>query len=236
MKYIASVSFGKDSLAMLLKLIELNYPLDEVVFYDTGMEFQAIYNVRDKIIPILDEHNIKYIELKPKKPFLYTMFEKPVKERSGGVHYGYSWCGGRCRWGTTEKLKAMDKYAEEQKAVVYVGIASDEPKRIEKERKEYKALPLVEWNMTEKDCLDYCYEKGFFWEEKGIKLYDILDRVSCWCCSNKNLKELKNIYTYLPPYWNMLKELQKRTDRPMKGENKSVFDLEKRFEGEKNGS
>ena len=49
MKYIASVSFGKDSLAMLLKIIEENLPLDEVVFYDTGMEFQAIYNIRDKI-------------------------------------------------------------------------------------------------------------------------------------------------------------------------------------------
>lgn len=33
MKHIASVSFGKDSLAMLLKLIEENKPLDEVVFF-----------------------------------------------------------------------------------------------------------------------------------------------------------------------------------------------------------
>ena len=37
MKYIASVSFGKDSLAMLLILLEENKPLDEVVFYDTGL-------------------------------------------------------------------------------------------------------------------------------------------------------------------------------------------------------
>lgn len=37
MKYIASVSFGKDSLAMLLLLIEKKCPLDEVVFYDTGV-------------------------------------------------------------------------------------------------------------------------------------------------------------------------------------------------------
>ena len=44
MKYIASVSFGKDSLAMLLRLIEEGKPLDEVVFYDTGMEFECIYN------------------------------------------------------------------------------------------------------------------------------------------------------------------------------------------------
>ena len=55
MKYVASVSFGKDSLAMLLRLIEENKPLDEVVFYDTGMEFECIYKMRDKILPILKE-------------------------------------------------------------------------------------------------------------------------------------------------------------------------------------
>jgi len=56
-----------------------------------------------------------------------------------------------------------------------------------------------------------------------------LDRVSCWCCANKNLKELRNIRTHLPKYWNCLKDLQSRTDRPMKGPGKSVFDLEERF-------
>lgn len=81
MKYIASVSFGKDSLAMLLRLIEENKPLDEVVFYDTGMEFECIYNLRNKILALLEEHNIKYTELKPKETFLYTMFEKASKEK-----------------------------------------------------------------------------------------------------------------------------------------------------------
>lgn len=49
MKYVASCSFGKDSLAMVLRLIEEKKPLDYVVFYDTGMEFQAIYNIRDRL-------------------------------------------------------------------------------------------------------------------------------------------------------------------------------------------
>ena len=53
MKYIASCSFGKDSLAMVLMLIERGLQLDEVVFYDTGMEFQAIYNVRDRLFGLL---------------------------------------------------------------------------------------------------------------------------------------------------------------------------------------
>ena len=73
---------------------------------------------------------------------------------------------------------------------------------------------------------------GYFWEENGFRLYDILDRVSCWCCANKNLKELRNIYTHLPDYWDRLKDIQSKTNRPMKGEGKSVFDLEERFKKE----
>ena len=65
MKYIASCSFGKDSLAMVLMLIERGLPLDEVVFYDTGMEFQAIYDLRDAMLPIFQQHGIKYTTLGP---------------------------------------------------------------------------------------------------------------------------------------------------------------------------
>lgn len=229
MKHIASVSFGKDSLAVLLRLLEENKPLDEVVFYDTGMEFHAIYLIRNKIKQMLEEKGIKYTELKPACPFVYKMFLKPVKHKDGTVSKGYSWCGGRCRWGTTEKLVALERYCKGN--YEYVGIAVDEPKRLSKERKGNKIFPLAEWGMTEKDCLDYCYARGFFWEEDGIILYDILQRVSCWCCGNKNLKELRNYYKYLPKYWERLKAFQRQTDRPFK-KNKTIFDLEEQFKGE----
>lgn len=81
-KYVASCSWGKDSTAMVLKLIENNYPLDEVVFYDTGMEFQAIYNVRDQVLPLLQENNIRYTELKPDKPFWIDMLIRQKKEKN----------------------------------------------------------------------------------------------------------------------------------------------------------
>ena len=239
MKYVASCSFGKDSLAMVLNLIERKYPLDEVVFYNTGVEFQAIYDIRDKMIPIFEEHGITFTELKPKYPFEYMMFDKPVKYRDGsGIHYGYSWCGGQNRWGTGEKIQTILKYSKN--AYQYVGIAYDEPHRFEKSKHELKLTPLVEWQMTEADCLKYCYDHGFYWEENGVRLYDILDRVSCWCCANKNRRELKNIYQYMPEYWKRLKDFQSRTDRPMKqyrnrkyGDYGNVFDMEKVFEQEK---
>ena len=233
MYYIASCSFGKDSLAMVLRLIEENKPLDEVVFYDTGMEFKAIYNVRDKLLPLLAGKGIKYTELKPKVNMEEMMTSYPINGRNG-VHYGYGWCGGACRWGTGEKLSALEKYQKGK--ISYCGVAVDEEKRLLKERKDNVRFPLAEWGMTEKDCLEYCHEKGYFWEENGIELYSILDRVSCWCCCNKNKKELYNIYRYLPQYWERLKELQVKIDRPMKkfcnkkyGEYGNVFDMEKVF-------
>ena len=45
---------------MLMLLIEKKYQLDEVIFYDTGMEFQAIYDVRDKVKKLLKSNNKKY--------------------------------------------------------------------------------------------------------------------------------------------------------------------------------
>ena len=247
--HIASVSFGKDSLAMLLCLIDKRYPLDEVIFYDTGMEFDAIYQVRNRMQLILKENGIGYRELFPSSPFLWTMTQKPCVSKQKGHHCGYGWCGGLCRWGTTEKLKALDSYAESKNAVVYVGIAADETARLIKKSKPYKRYPLAEWGMTENQCLEYCREHGWGWLEKTpveddyfvhggyIDLYDILDRVSCWCCSNKNIKELRNIYKYLPDYWCRLRYIQHVIDRPMKGYKKNgdpvgIFQLEARFESE----
>lgn len=244
MKYIASCSFGKDSLAMVLLLIEMGYQLDEVIFFNTGMEFEAIYNVRDRLIPILEERGIKYTELEPQKPFLYNMLERPVESKQNGCHCGYGWCGGVCRWGTTEKNRIIDEYKAgiNDEVYEYVGIAADEAWRA-----KGKHYPLIDLGMTEAACLAYCWDRGWNWLERTtatetgyIDLYKILDRVSCWCCSNKNRKELKNIYIFLPEYWEKLKFLQSRIDRPMKkwknaryGEYGDVFQMEEVFKNER---
>lgn len=228
---------------MLLNLIDKKWPLDIVVFYNTGMEFDCIYAIRDKVCELLLEHGISFVELHPPEPFMYSMLERKIKyKRQDGFHYGYGWCGGPCRWGTKFKINAIQKFKKSlcDTVVDYVGIAADEPSRFTKARQEGKVLPLVEWGMTEADCLEYCHKYGFYWIERvanaGViymDIYDLLDRVSCWCCCNKNLKELRHIYNHLPQYWEMLKILQKEIDRPFKGYYKGqpvgIFELEKRF-------
>ena len=228
MRYIASVSGGKDSLAMILKILELNYPLTDVVFYDTGMEFNSIYNNINKLKSILSEKNVVLTTLKPKTDFLYDMLIKPHYTKNNELKFGYEWCGRMCRWRTTDKTQTISNYLKSfnEPYKEYIGIAYDE-----KERIKDKLYPLVDLKMTEKDCLEYCYSKGFCWNENGTELYSVLDRVSCWCCWNKSIKELRNIYNKLPDTWNKLLALQSRIDKPFK-DNATLFDLEKRFKQE----
>lgn len=232
---------------MLLRLLEERYPLDAVVFYDTGMEFDAIYNIIEKVKPLLKDYGVEFVELYPEKLFLYSMLEQKIKYRKKeGFHYGFGWCGGPCRWATSIKTNTIAQYKKSigDEVVDYVGIAADEQHRFDTQKRQVgKRMPLVEWGMTEADCLQYCHDRGFYWIERStaavsgyVDLYDILDRVSCWCCANKNLKELKNIYLYLPQYWERLRELQTHIVRPYKGyykgQPKGIFELEKRFEKE----
>ena len=89
MRSVASVSFGKDSLAMLLLLLERDTRLDEVIFYNSGMEFQAIYDIRDRIKSVLEQRGIRFTEVKPGVPFLYNMLDRPVNSKKNGFHLGY---------------------------------------------------------------------------------------------------------------------------------------------------
>ena len=241
MKYVASCSGGKDSVAMVLGLIEKDFPLDCVLMVDLGKEFNCIYRVWDKLCKVMDEHGVKHEQLKPEKPFDWHFAEREVRERKGGVHYGYSWCGGRVRWGTTMKRQLLEKfYADNygsEPICEYVGIASDENDRAVIQRSaNIKAYPLIMWGMTENDCLIKCYRSGFHWDENGRELYDYLERVSCYCCGNKNLRECKAVIRNFPEYWQKIKDMETRIGQPYKGlgtdviEQKGVDDLEKQKE------
>lgn len=222
MKHILSFSGGKDSTFLLLELIRRKYPLDEVQFFDTGWEFPVMYEHIEKCKKICQDNRITFVTLRPRKDFDYLMFDHVTKNGTRG----YSWCGGTCRWGTREKMNVLSIAAKRNKGnIVYIGIAADEAERMEREKKEFKRFPLVEWGITEAECLQGCYDAGFDWGG----MYEHLDRLSCKFCKNKNLKELRNIRRHYPEVWEELKDYQRRTDRPYKGERQSVFDLEKRF-------
>lgn len=227
-------------------MLEKGIKIDEVVFIDTGAEYPGMYEHIEKVTK---ENNIVFTTLRFPNSFEYYMLDH-VKQKGKAVGTkGYGWCGGLCRWGTTLKKQVFAKYVKEKynnQIIEYQGIAADETARLTKnnDKKWEVRYPLAEWNITESEALEYCYSKGYDWGG----LYKRLDRVSCWCCRNKNLKELKNIFIHMPDTWERLKALEKQIGEPYRSykkivgyENKepiykrfciSIVDLENRFKKE----
>ena len=242
--YTLSLSGGKDSMALFLELLDEGVKLDEVVTVDLGDEYQAVYDTLLFVASVCLHEGIKFTVLEIPETDEYkeyiketgaeiTMFEFfafcHVKQ-NGKI--GYGWCGKQ-RWGTEIKNRLLNNYYQsiEKFIIEYVGIAADETHRIDiKPHKNYaKSYPLVKWGMTEADCLKYCNEHGLWWFQDGVRLYDILDRVSCQHCQQKNLKELKNIRSYLPGLWNSFKVWQNSTVFPYRSNGDTIHDLDKRF-------
>lgn len=223
-KHIVSFSGGKDSTAMLLKLLEENRPIDEIIYCDTGKEFPQMYEHIEKVKKYIKEkYNKEITILKAKKSFDYYMFDHIKKKGKNKGSKGYGWATMGIRWCTTlMKNYVIDSYLKKYKEniiIQYVGIAYDEQKRIKD-----KKYPLVEYKMTEKDCLKYCYSKGFDWGG----LYEHFDRLSCWCCPLKNLKELEILYKNYPQLWKQLKEMDKKSYNNFRTDY-SLEELEEKF-------
>lgn len=223
---IVSFSGGKDSTAMLLMMIEQNMKIDEIIFLDTGVEFPQMYNHIKKVEMFI---NRPITILKSDKSFEYYMFDHIKSRGKNKGQKGYSWSDFRNRWCTSRlKKDVIKKYLKKYKGyniIEYHGIAYDEPKRI-KDTPNIK-YPLYENKITEKEALQYCYSKGFNWNG----LYEKFDRLSCWCCPLKSIKELKILYNDFPELWKKLKQWDNNTYRKFRSDY-SVQELEERFKKE----
>lgn len=208
---IVSLSGGKDSTAMLLRMMEIGEHIDEVINLDTGMEFPAMYEHLDRIRRQVEAAGIKYTRIANDKSFEHMMLEHPINSKTWGVHAGYGWPTPVIRWCTRHmKLDPLEKYmrslAKQYNLIQCIGIACDEYKRLERpaNNKPGHRHPLVEWGWSEADCLEYCLERerGTGWAQ----LYELFNRVSCWCCPLAPIGELRKLWEHYPELWARLQE------------------------------
>lgn len=203
MNQIVSLSGGKDSTAMLHMMLEKGEPIHSVVFFDTGWEFPQMY---DHLDLIEQKTGIEIIKLKPEKSFLYWMLEHPIKsKKTGKVHrIGYGWPWPKRRWCTRGKMNVLYKYARNINEPIYcVGFAYDERHRCKNNSSVAKRHPLIEYRINEKMALEYCKKLGYLWDG----LYDIFDRVSCFCCPlsvDRELIKLKKLRHHFPDLWDKM--------------------------------
>jgi 3'-phosphoadenosine 5'-phosphosulfate sulfotransferase (PAPS reductase)/FAD synthetase len=224
MKHIVSLSGGKDSTAMLLMMLEKGMPVDYVIFVDTTKEFPEIYKHLDKLEKYIAPLQITRLKF----DYDYYFAEHQTKRGKNTDKKGYSFPTMHSRWCTTFKRDLMAKFIKSlnDDYIIYVGYAYDERKRA-KPKPHYR-YPLVEWEITEKQALEYCYSKGFDFD--GI--YNKISRTSCYCCPLVSINKLRAIYTYYPELWNKIKEMEMKTWKKFRLDY-SIFDIEKQFELEK---
>ena len=74
--FVCSLSGGKDSSAMLLRLLEENRPVDIILFCDTGLEFPDMYAHLDKLEKYIGR---PITRIKAEHSFEYYFSEAPIK-------------------------------------------------------------------------------------------------------------------------------------------------------------
>lgn len=215
---VVSFSGGKDSTAMLLMMLEKGMRVDRVIFVDTTKEFPQMYEHIKKVQKMIEPLKIETVKI----DFDYW-FSEHVKTRGKAKgKKGYGFPSMRVRWCTRLKIEAYKKAIDPVNDVTFIGLAYDEKKRA-KQDKKYR-YPLIEWHITEKQALEYCYSKGLDWGG----LYEKMHRVSCWLCPFSRIGSLRVLYNEFPELWKELEEMDKKSWRQFRADY-SVQDLTKKF-------
>ena len=242
MKYVLSLSFGKDSLAMLCEIIKRKMPLDYVVFCDIKFnnKISGEHPLMAEWIPcaekiLKDRFNIDIIHLTAKKNFTEQFYT--VKERGNhkGDIYGFpytigAWCNGRL------KLDPINKFINEilksgESVTEYIGIAKDEPKRLERYKKleteKHKYVTLADLDISEDEAMQICIQNDLLSPK-----YKNSFRGGCWFCPKQSMSDLYNLWKDYPQYFEMLEKMEKDSFNSFKP-NLTLKQIREKFESGK---
>ena len=216
--YIASCSFGKDSIATILLALENNEPLDRAVFSEvmfdhtrniSGEHPEHIEWIYKRAIPKLESLGVKVDVVRSEKDYL-TLFHTVIKS---GKHVGTlrGWVmGGKCVANRDLKIQPIHRYYgqfRKQGIVQYVGIAIDEPRRLArmKNKRAFKQVSLLKkYGYTEEMALKKCIEYDLL-----SPIYESSHRGGGWFCPNCRIPVFAKFRKDYPHLWHELQLLDK---------------------------
>lgn len=216
MRYIASCSGGKDSLAQLILAKECAEPLDEVVYCEVMFSPEISGEVpehRDfiyqRVKPFVEDVlQVPFVVLRSRKTYL-DVFNHIITrgERQGKV------CGfaipAMCAINRDCKIPPITKYWRDQGGDVtqYVGIAADELQRLERLRGTNKISLLEKYRITERQAREMCELRGLL-----SPVYEIAKRNGCWFCPNCSDEEWAHMIYHHEELFDMLIDLERNTE------------------------
>ena len=217
-KYIASFSGGKDSTATIILAHERGDPLDIIIFSEvmfdentSGELPEHIDFVKNKCIPLFASWGYETKILHAKMNYMDIFMREPTRgKRAGmGLKTGFP-MAGKCQINRSIKVQPIKdflKNMDPEEYMQYLGIAIDEPKRLERLRGTNRISLLEKYGYTEKMALELCKKYDLL-----SPIYDFAPRCGCWFFPNARHEELKHLRTYHRDLWDKLLELENRTD------------------------
>lgn len=214
MKYIASWSGGKDSTASIILAHEHNEPLDLIVFSEvmfdkdiSGELPEHIDFIRNKCIPLFESWGYEVKVLCADKTYMDLFMHEPVRgKRLGtGMKVGFP-MPGKCAISRDCKVKPMTAFYKALgcECAQYIGIAIDEPARLDRVAKASSQISLLQrYGYTEQKAFELCEKYDLL-----SPIYDFAPRGGCWFCPNAKDRELRHLRDSHRDLWDRLLELE----------------------------
>lgn len=170
MKYIASWSGGKDSTASIILAHEHKEPLDLIIFSEvmfdeniSGELPEHIDFIKNKAIPVFESWGYEVKILRAKLNYMDVFMRKPTR----GKHFGTGKktgfpMSGKCQINRSVKVLAIKNYLNSinEEFTQYIGIAVDEPARMDRVVKAGNQISLLEkYGYTEQMAFDLCKKR-----------------------------------------------------------------------------
>ena len=218
MEYILSCSGGKDSVATAILAHIYNEPVDKIVFAEvmysldreiSGENQKHIDFVKNKLKPTLESWGYEFDIVRAEKDYLDCfnhIIERPRKHSEHkGMKNGFP-CSGHCGVKRDCKVKPIKDFLKEcGEYTQYIGIAIDEPKRLDSLH-ETKDISLLEkYGYTEEMAKDLCKEYGLL-----SPTYNLSKRGGCWFCPWAKVVEHEYIKEHFPKLWIEFMELEEQ--------------------------
>lgn len=145
MEHIVNFSAGKESAAMLIRMLELKMPVDKIMFCDNELEYPEVYDYLKAVETYI---NRRVTVVKPKKTWDELFYMKITKGRFKGQIRGFPYVVLPGCWASRDlKTRPLER-ARPKDALIYLGINSKEKKRIQHEKGHCENLryPLIDWD------------------------------------------------------------------------------------------
>jgi 3'-phosphoadenosine 5'-phosphosulfate sulfotransferase (PAPS reductase)/FAD synthetase len=201
--YIALLSGGRDSTAMVELLLRENKQVDYILFDDTLLEFDEMYEYLNKFNAYIKKiYNKEITFLKPKSTFSQWVFGEVTRgERKGWIR-GLPMLKDPCFWKRESKVKVTDLFIKENnilEPVFYVGYTYSEQKRSQVKATN-QIFPLIDSRKCEADVDSILKEIDMV-----NPLYEFFERTGCAICPYQSDRSFYTLMIKFPEQWGLMK-------------------------------